>query len=491
MRLRLMIAMLVVVGITIASVVGFAVVSTKREVNVYMFRGGMYGLNEMVDRLEEYYNTNGNWKGASKLMDSPGMMMGNPANGAGMMANQGSGSGYGGGRNQNATPPPQAATPVQNVTNDNIPPDPAPQSHLILTDADGVALTRFRGKEDIALLTADQMDQAIPLEDKTGNVVGYLYTDETAPIQPGREQALTEKVYSSVQKAALIGVGIAILLSLLLGYWFLQPVNMLIKAAGALGQGDLNQRVKVKGKDELAILGKTFNDMAESLKRAEDSRKAMTADIAHELRTPLAVQRATVEAMMDGVYPMDEKSLKPVMEQNVLLSHLVDDLRTLALADAGELRLEKVNMNVAKLVESVIHRFESQASRQMVNLNYTLAPDLPRVHADPIRVEQIMTNLIGNALRFTPENGRIDLNVEMSGQTIEIRIKDSGPGIPEESLPYIFDRFYRVDKSRSRGEGGSGLGLAIARHLAHAHNGDITARNHPSGGAEFSLSLPI
>lgn len=217
----------------------------------------------------------------------------------------------------------------------------------------------------------------------------------------------------------------------------------------------------------------------------------MTADIAHELRTPLAVQRATVEAMMDGVYPMDEKSLKPVMEQNVLLSHLVDDLRTLALADAGELRLEKVNMNVAKLVESVIHRFESQASRQMVNLNYTLAPDLPRVHADPIRVEQIMTNLIGNALRFTPENGRIDLNVEMSGQTIEIRIKDSGPGIPEESLPYIFDRFYRVDKSRSRGEGGSGLGLAIARHLAHAHNGDITARNHPSGGAEFSLSLPI
>lgn len=476
MRLRLMIAMLVVVGITIASVVGFAMVSTVREVNVYMFRGGMYGLNELVTQLEDYYKQNGNWADAKKLFNDSHGMMANPENGMGMM----------GGKNV-----PIAPTPIANNPPSDTPMDMVPQtSHLILTDAKGNTLTRFRGKEDISKLTDAQMDQAIPLRTDDNTIVGYLYTDESAPIQPGGERPLTAKLYSSVQKAALIGIAIAILLSLFLGYWFLKPIQLLTKAASALGKGDLNQRVAIHGTDELAQLGKSFNNMAESLQRAEDSRKAMTADIAHELRTPLSVQRATVEAMIDGVYPMDENSLRPVMEQNVLLTRLVDDLRTLAMADSGEIRLEKVEIDISRLSQNVFNRFQTQADRQEVSLLFQASPSIPSIQADPIRLEQILTNLVGNALRFTPGKGIVSLTVAYTGKSIEIRIKDTGPGIPPESLPYIFDRFYRADKARNREEGGSGLGLAIARQLARAHSGDINACNAESGGAEFCLTLP-
>ena len=254
----------------------------------------------------------------------------------------------------------------------------------MLTDTSGSTLINFRGKADITQLTQTQLDLAIALKDQNGNLIGYLYTDESAPIQPGAEQALTEKLFSSVQKAALIGVGIAILSSLFLGYWFLKPVQQLTRAATELGKGDLNQRVSAEGKDELAQLGKTFNQMAESLQRAEDSRKAMTADIAHELRTPLAVQRATVEAMLDGVYPLDEDSLQPVLEQNLLLARLVDDLRTLALADAGELRLDKVETDIARVAASVMNRFQSQAGKTGIMLEFHQSDENIVSVADPI-----------------------------------------------------------------------------------------------------------
>jgi two-component system, OmpR family, sensor histidine kinase BaeS len=209
------------------------------------------------------------------------------------------------------------------------------------------------------------------------------------------------------------------------------------------------------------------------------------------LRTPLAVQRATVEAMIDGVYPLDEANLKPVVEQNLLLTRLVDDLRTLALADAGELRLEKVSTEPVRLAESVFNRFRTQADRQEVTLDFQTSGPVPTIQADPIRMEQILTNLIGNALRFTPVHGTVSLRVLADGDHVLMKVGDSGPGITPDSLPYIFDRFYRADKSRSREEGGSGLGLAIARQLARSHKGDLTARNREEGGAEFTLSLPV
>lgn len=266
----------------------------------------------------------------------------------------------------------------------------------------------------------------------------------------------------------------------------LKPVTQLSSAAKTLGKGDLTARVNLSGKDELAELGNTFNQMADSLQMAEQSRRNMTADIAHELRTPLAVQRASLEAMLDGVYPMKAENLQPVLEQNVLLTRMVDDLRLLALADAGELRLEKLETDLGSLIGRVAKSFQSQADYRGVKINY-LPVDGLIANIDPIRVEQIINNIISNALRFTPDGGTIDIQGEKVGSTIQFAIHDSGPGIPEESLPYVFDRFYRTDKGRVREDGGSGLGLAIARQFARVMNGDISVCNHPSGGAEFKI----
>jgi signal transduction histidine kinase len=218
----------------------------------------------------------------------------------------------------------------------------------------------------------------------------------------------------------------------------------------------------------------------------------MTADIAHELRTPLAVQRANLEALQDGVYPLTAENLAPVIEQNHMLTRLVEDLRTIALADAGQIELERAPTDLTVLVQRMVERFQPQASSQQVSLSFIPpAISIPQISADPIRLEQVLTNLLSNALRYTPDGGHINLALSTTDGSVRLSIHDSGPGIPEESMPYIFERFYRADKSRARAEGGTGLGLAIARQLARAHGGDLTATNHASGGALFTLILPV
>jgi two-component system OmpR family sensor kinase/two-component system sensor histidine kinase BaeS len=183
--------------------------------------------------------------------------------------------------------------------------------------------------------------------------------------------------------------------------------------------------------------------MADSLQHAEESRRSMTADIAHELRTPLAVQRADLEALQDGVYPLSTENLAPVIEQNFLLTHLVDDLRTLALADAGQIELERTPTNLTALVERVVERFQPQAKTQQVRLVVTPPSTLlPEVLLDPTRLEQILTNLLSNAMRFTPADGQVELAITHTPKTALLRVHDSGPGIPPEALPYIFGRFY-------------------------------------------------
>jgi signal transduction histidine kinase len=218
----------------------------------------------------------------------------------------------------------------------------------------------------------------------------------------------------------------------------------------------------------------------------------MTADIAHELRTPLAVQRANLEALQDGVYPLTVENLTPVVEQNHLLTHLVDDLRTLALADAGQIELECTPTDLPALVQRVVEQFQPQAAKNQVSLHFSSpATPMQLISLDPIRVEQMLTNLLSNALRYTPQSGQIEIAINQLPKFARLTVSDTGPGIPQDALPFIFERFYRADKSRSRAEGGSGLGLAIARNLARAHGGDLTATNHASGGALFTLTLPL
>jgi signal transduction histidine kinase len=208
--------------------------------------------------------------------------------------------------------------------------------------------------------------------------------------------------------------------------------------------------------------------------------------------------------MQDGVYPLSPDSLVAVLEQNLLLTRLVDDLRTLALADAGQLTLERTMTDIPELLNRVVERFQSQAAARQISLR--LEPESKvaqyQIPVDPQRIEQILANLLSNALRHTPDSGQITVRItsmsvavgetsELGENVLWISVHDSGPGIPPEALPHVFERFYRADRSRSRSEGGSGLGLAIARQLAEAHGGSLTVANHPQGGAIFTLTLPV
>jgi signal transduction histidine kinase len=204
----------------------------------------------------------------------------------------------------------------------------------------------------------------------------------------------------------------------------------------------------------------------------------------------LAIQRAHVEALQDGVYPVTDENLLPVLEQNILLTRLVEDLRTLAQADSGQLQLDKTPTDFLSLVERILDRFRPQADDRQIEMQFSPQGECQPLDLDPGRMEQILGNLISNAMRYTPVGGWIKIILECSPEQVSLSIQDSGPGIPDESLPHIFERFYRADQGRSRIKGGTGLGLAIARQLTEAHGGNLTAANHPDGGAIIRLTLP-
>jgi signal transduction histidine kinase len=445
MRLKLFLAFTLIVIVSVSLVAVIARRGAVNEFRSFIFRGGMYGLSDLTASLENYYRAQGSWKGVQSIL--------NPGHGPG---------GMGGMMNQN----------------------------LVLTDPSGMILADTQKTGVGASLTPSELATAIALEVK-GNTIGYLYTSGGLVIIPGSQQAVLARLNRGVLWAGLAAGILGLVMALILAYTLLRPVHALTLAAQKLASGDLTHRVEVRGGDELASLGHAFNQMADSLQKVEAARRAMTADIAHELRTPLAVQRANLEALQDGVFPLTAENLAPVIEQNHLLTRLVDDLRTLALADAGQITLECTPSDFPALVGRVVDRFQPQAAYQQVILNFApFIGHVPSLNIDPIRVEQILTNLLSNAMRYTPTGGQIDLSINCIPGSVRLSIHDNGPGIPEQDLSNIFERFYRVDKSRARAEGGTGLGLAIARQLARLHGGDLTATNHASGGALFTLILP-
>jgi len=270
----------------------------------------------------------------------------------------------------------------------------------------------------------------------------------------------------------------------------IRPVRALTGAAQAVARGDLTQRVPASGRDELGDLAHAFNQMADSLERAERLRRDMTADVAHELRNPLAILQAQAEALVDGVYPLTVENLAPVLSQAQVLSRLVEDLRTLALADSGQLQLEPAPLDLRALASDVVEAFRPQADAQHLRLE--LIGDPAWVTADRLRIEQALGNLIANALRHTPPGGMVQIRIDppQDDSMATLSVSDSGEGIPPDALPYVFERFYRADKSRARAEGGTGLGLAITRQLIEAHAGTVTAANRAEGGAILTLRLP-
>ncbi|MEA3339518.1 MAG: ATP-binding protein, partial [Chloroflexota bacterium] len=324
--------------------------------------------------------------------------------------------------------------------------------------------------------------------------VGLLLLSQFGHFRPGPPSVLTRALQGFLLAGLAVGAG-SLVVGLVLSRGMSRPLVSLTDAARAVAAGDLSARVPVRYRGEVRELAVAFNQMTEDLARADELRRNMTADVAHELRTPLSVIRGKLEGVLDGVYPATSEHLEPVLEEAELLTHLVEDLRLLALAEAGQLTLEKRPLDVGDLLRDAQVNFGPQADDRGVTLALDLPPELPQAMADWRRIAQVLGNLLTNALRHTPEGGCVTMSAAVSsplvGDIVEVTVADTGAGISPDDLPNVFERFWRGEKSRSRAGGGSGLGLAIARQLVEAHGGTIGVESAPGEGARFWFTLLV
>jgi signal transduction histidine kinase len=450
MRWRLLGSFTLIILIALGTVALVTRYTTEQEVQTFLRHGGQAGLENLSNLLEDYYTEQGSWENVNTTFRT--------------------GFGRGQGQRSGAN---------------------ASSIDYILADTTGNIVISPVEDQVGDRLSTGVLAQSIPLE-VSGTVVGYLLPEGGIPELPENfEQLLIDRVNQATLLAALVSGGIAILLALLLATLILKPVRGLTRAANKMAEGDLSQRVRVQGSGEMAKLGETFNQMAGSLQQAEARRTGMTADIAHELRNPLAIQRAHLEALMDGVYPLNLKNLELIAEQNHQLTRLVEELRTLALADSGVLPLNKRRIDLALMCQETLARFEPQAGAKSIHLSAQCGSGEFMAEGDKERLQQIHDNLMQNAIRYTPKGGIIELTLHRQANLAVFQVHNTGPQMTDEALSHLFERFYRGEKARDRASGGTGLGLAIARKLAEAHGGTLIGENHPEGGVVFKLLLPV
>jgi len=302
---------------------------------------------------------------------------------------------------------------------------------------------------------------------------------------------------TSFNEALMYAVLAAMLAALALSFLFsrrvVAPVITMSHATQRIADGHYDERVQAIGEDELSQLATRFNQMADKLDQVESMRRRLIGDVSHELRTPLTAIKGSMEGLMDGVLPANNETFQQIHAEADRLNRLVDDLQELSRVEAGAYQLDFRSLEVSSLVQTVTKRLVSKAESKRISLDFELTPDLPPVLADEDRAIQILTNLTGNALQYTPENGKVTISAKRVNDDVQFSVHDTGIGIPPEHISHIFDRFYRVDKSRSRQSGGgSGIGLTIARALVEAHGGRIWVESEGhEKGSTFNFTLPV
>jgi len=450
----------VVILVTVITVAALAGYSTETEFRRYAVTNNQR-TQRLMDSLVAYYRQQGDWAGVQQvfagLVEFPGGRGRQEA-----AAGQGSAAAQGGG---------DIVYRVADV------------DRWILATTEGDLQGRLSDAE---------IDAALPLylED---TLVGYLALDVPGGANVGLDEHASDFL-TQLRWALAIGGGVAFVVGLVIAGFLTRsivlPVQTLTRTAETVSQGRFDVRAEVRGGDEIAQLATTFNAMAANLERAEQARQSQTADVAHELRNPLAVLQSSLEALADGIYAPTPENIGPALDQVQLLNRLVEDLRTLALADSGRLSLELQPVDVNALLARVAEGYRDGFRVNDVVLTLDLADSLPVTIVDYARLSQVVNNVLTNAIRYVPAGCTVWVKSFPKDEGVTVRVIDNGPGVREDQLAYLFDRFWRGDPSRSRHTGGSGLGLAIAYQVLEAHSGRIWAELTEGGGLTVSFWLP-
>ena len=367
-------------------------------------------------------------------------------------------------------------------------------TRLIVVDNNNIVLYGLGPDQDGQPYPFDYTPPSLPIE-VNGTTVGQLLVEpddnyKAPPTQISPEDSFLRNVNIAAAISAGIAGVFALGIGLMLARTLTKPIRELTAVTQTMAEGKLGQQVNVRSRDEIGELAHSFNQMSQDLADASRLRKQMTADIAHDLRTPLTVLRGYTEGLKKGSLGGSEKLFNVMHEEVLLLQHLVEDLRTLSLADAGELKLNKRAIDPRALLERTGLAYIMQAEEKGLALRVEAPSNLPAILVDGERMTQVLNNVVSNALRYT-SSGEIVLSGKVVNNDVLLEVSDTGVGIPTEELPYIFNRFYRADQSRHRTvDGASGLGLAIAKAIVEAHDGNITAVSEPGAGTTFVITLP-
>lgn len=419
---------------------------------------------ELVTLLTDYYLTNGTWEGVEELFNAAHDRLSPNPN------SPGRGMGHG---------PPQDGLP-----------------DIMLLDAQERLVYSRPPQAKGRPLPEEEMANAVPIfvQEK---LIGYLLvTDLRVSLAPGAKRFL-EQFNQALIQAGLVAGGLGVLLGLIIAQGISAPLHQLAVAARYISQGELTRRVPERGSMELLKVARAFNDMAASLQQANLLKRNMVADIAHELRTPIAVIQGNLRAILDDIYPLDKEEIAVIYDETLILTRLVNDLRELAQAEAGQLSLKIEPLAISALIERNANLFSELANAKGISLKVVLPANLPLALADPDRIQQVLYNLLSNALRHTPGEGQITISTELlqsSPRALRISVIDTGTGIEPQQLQHVFDRFWRADKSRTRSivsSGGSGLGLAITKQLVELHQGQVGVSSELGRGSCFWFTLPL
>ena len=366
---------------------------------------------------------------------------------------------------------------------------------IAVADADGVIVADSSGKLLGSVHPDRHLAHGHPIMVDFARVGTVLVGSMVDSSLTGMDELFIASVVRSILWATMGASLLALLLGLVFATRVTRPLASLNEAARRVAAGDLSTPVAIRGNDEIAELSASFNAMTEELRRLEDAKKRMIADAAHELRTPVTLIQGTVEAMIDGVFPLDVATLESMHEETVRLSRLIDTLRELEIIESGELVLELEEVDPLDLANKALSLFSSQAAAKGISLSVVEpGPAMPRLVADRLRLGEVVYNLVSNAIKYSPPGSLVRIGVSAAQDTkrdfVRIAVEDSGPGIPIEERGRIFERFYRIDRSRAQDSGGRGLGLAIASEIVKAHGGSIEVGDSDLGGAAFVVTLP-